>query len=186
VKTNKSYTEYINAISYVQKNSSYVRMNYERNPVLKPFSAVDKVLNIIDGTSWKNSGQELFYEIDVPETGNDKLSFFYQNVKNDFSAFRTIRIDGEIPFKEMMAYEFPETKGNKWELEVLSDKNNKPFEFYLTKGKHILSVRADYEPVAESVRNIQLLLDHINKFTLDIIKITGREVDKDRTWRLTR
>lgn len=180
------YEAYVNAISYVEKNSSYVRMDYMRDPSLTPFNAVDKVLNIITSESWKHAGQELVYEFEVPETGNYKLAFYYQNTKNDFSVFRTIRIDGEIPFREMMAYEFPTTKGNKWRLEVLSDPQGKPYEFYLTAGKHQLSIRADQEPVARSIRNLQLILDHLNKFTLDIIKITGRDIDKNRTWDFTR
>src|SRR5690606_11036703 len=178
------YEAYVNAISYVEKNSSYVLMDYMRDPSLTPFNAVDKVLNIITSESWKHAGQELVYEFEVPETGNYKLAFYYQNTKNDFSVFRTIRIDGEIPFREMMAYEFPTTKGNKWRLEALSDPQGKPYEFYLTAGKHQLSIRADQEPVARSIRNLQLILDHLNKFTLDIIKITGRDIEDRKSTRL--
>ncbi|NLG81290.1 MAG: extracellular solute-binding protein [Bacilli bacterium] len=179
-----NHQEYINAISYIEKNSSYVRMNSVKNPYLTPFHPIDKKLNVIDGYSWRKSGQEITYEIEVPHSGNYKLALYYQNTKNDFSVFRTIRIDGKVPFKEFLTYEFPMTKGNKWELEVLSDKSGKPYEVYLEAGKHYLSISATAEIVSESVRNIQLILDHINKFTLDIIKITGKEIDKNRTWNI--
>ncbi len=182
----KKSQNYVNAIDYLEKNSSYIRMNYANEPSLTPYDAVDRVLNVIDGASWDKAGQQLTYEINVKETGNYKLAFYYQNTKNDFNVFRTIRIDDEIPFAEMKSYEFPVTKSNKWKTEILSDKNNQPYEFFLTEGKHKISITADYEPVSESIRNIQLVLDHINKFSLDIIKITGKEVDKNRTWKFTR
>jgi ABC-type glycerol-3-phosphate transport system substrate-binding protein len=181
-----NFKEYINAISYVEKNSSYVRMRSVKEPTLTPFDPIDKKLNVIDSVSWTNSGQELTYEMNVPQSGNYNLAFYYQNSKNDFSVFRTFRIDGVTPFAELKAYEFPVTKGNNWELEVLSDKSDVPYEIYLEAGFHTLSITADYEPVAESVRNIQLVLDHINKFNLDIVKITGKDIDKSRNWNLTK
>lgn len=184
-ETSQGIRQYVNAISYVEKNSSYIRMDSVNNPALEPFHAVDRLLNVIDGGSWSKSGQELVYEVTVPETGNYKLALYYQNSKNDFVVFRTIRIDGKILFKEMMAYPFPATKG-KWQLEVLSDDNCQPYEFYLTKGTHQISLAADYEPVAKSVRDIHLLLNHINQFSLEIIKLTGKNIDKNRTWQLTR
>ena len=41
-------------------------------------------------------------------------------------------------------------------------------------------------PVARQLRDLQLLIDHINQFSLDIKKITGKEVDNNRTWHFSR
>jgi ABC-type glycerol-3-phosphate transport system substrate-binding protein len=41
-------------------------------------------------------------------------------------------------------------------------------------------------PLARQLRDLQLLIDHINQFSLDVKKITGKEVDKNRTWHLSR
>lgn len=185
-ESDKEISQYINAISYMEKNSSYIRMASMNNPSLEPFHPVDKLLNIVDGASWYKSGQELIYEITVPQAGNYQLAFYYQNRKNDFAVFRTVRIDGEIPFREVMAYLFPVTKGNSWQLETLAKADGEPFEFYLTEGTHQVSITADYEPVAKSVRDIHLVLNHINQFSLEIIRLTGKNIDKNRTWQLTR
>ncbi len=174
----------VNAIDYVEKNSSFARLLSFNDPSVEPHDAVDKLLNVVDGAAWKDSGQELSYEITVPESGNYHLSFHYLNDKNDFSIFRTIQIDGEVPFKELLSYEFPATGTNSWENITLG--NNEPFEIYLTKGTHILTLKVETAAVAESVEEIRLLINHINQFALEIVKITGTNADQNRTWNITK
>lgn len=176
----------INARSYSEKNSSYVRLFPLDSPTASPHDPVDKKLNIIDGESWYDPGKEVTFTFQVKESGNYKLALHAMPDKDDFQVFRSIRIDGEIPFEEMKAYGFKDTKAEQYIYEVLSDANGQAYEFYLEEGTHSISLRADYAPIAEDVRIIQLVIDHINTFSLDIRKITGKEVDKNRTWQLTK
>ncbi len=177
---------YVDAISYLEKNSSFIRMGSYKSPSVEPFDAVDKKINIIDGAGWRMAGQEITYQIEVKETGYYGLAFHYFNNKNDFSVFRTLKIDGEIPFKEMQAYEFPYTGEAKWTNKVISDSEGAAYKFYLEAGTHTLTFKAENDPVAHSLIEMQLLIDHINQFSLDIRKITGKDIDKKRTWKLTR
>lgn len=177
--------QFINAISYKEKNSSYIRMNAYQSPSVTPFSSVDKKINIIDGMGWQISGQEITYDIEVKEDGFYQLALHYMNDKEDFSVFRTIKIDGDIPFEEVKAYEFEYTKG-KWANKVVSAEDSTPYKFYLSRGKHSISFKAENEKVASSIAELQFLINHINQFTLEIRKIVGKEVDKKRTWRLTK
>ncbi|MBN2795605.1 MAG: extracellular solute-binding protein [Clostridia bacterium] len=181
----KDITISVNATEYTLKNSSYVRLMSYDSPTVSPNDPVDKKLNIISGESWVDPGKEITFEVEVEETGNYKLAFHSLPGKDDFQVFRTLRIDGEIPFKEVSAYGIKDTKANLFSYETLSNEKGKPYEFYLTQGKHEISLRADYAPIAADVRMIQLVIDHINTFSLDIRKITGKEVDKNRTWKLT-
>ena len=176
----------IDAISYVEKNSSFIRMASEQTPSVSPFDAVYKKLNIIDGAGWNQGGQEITYEVDIKEDGFYNLAFHYLNNKSDFSVFRTIKIDGEIPFREVISYPFEYTGTTQWANKVVSDPNGTPYKFYLSKGKHTITLKAENEPVSKSLDDLQLLIDHINQFSLEIRKITGKEVDRKRTWRLTR
>lgn len=175
----------VNATEYTQKNSSYVRLSAYDSPTVTPFDAVDKKLNTIAGESWKDAGKDIEYEIQVDSDGFYKLALHYMPLKDDFSVFRTIRIDGEIPFAEMKAYPFKDVRNNKFSYETLSDKAGNYYEFYLTEGTHTISFTADYEPISKEIRTLQLIIDHINQFSLDIRKVTGKEVDKNRTWRIT-
>ena len=175
----------VDAINYIEKNSSYVQPFALGNNSVRPFDPVYKKLNIIDGLSWRRSGQALIYEIEVPETGRYKIALHYANYKNDFQVLRSIAIDGKIPFAELKAYRFDPTINSAWKNEVLQSEDGDPFYFYLTKGTHTLTVRAENEPLQNSLRKIQLVVDHINTFALEIRKITGKEIDKNRTWKFT-
>jgi ABC-type glycerol-3-phosphate transport system substrate-binding protein len=174
----------VNSIDYIYKNSSYISMFSYESPTVNPFDPIDKKLNIVTGSSWRNPGKNITYELNVKEDGYYKLAVHYYPGNDDYSIFRTIRIDGEIPFKEAKAYPFSDVTGNRFYYETISDENGEPYMFYLTEGRHEITLTADYEPVSMQVRKLQLLSDHINQFSLDIRKITGKEVDKNRTWRL--
>jgi len=174
----------IDATEYSEKNSSYVRLYAFQNPSVSPFDAIDKKLNVINGAAWYRSGQEVTYTFEVEETGNYQLAFHYLNDKNEFSVFRAIYIDGAIPFEALTAYEFKATGTATWENEVLgTDDTN--YELYLTAGTHTISFRAVTEPIRSEIRDIQLLVDHINAFALNILKITGVNIDIDRQWNFT-
>lgn len=179
------FEQRINAISYISKNSSFVRLGAHPSITASPFDPVYRKLNVIDGLSWNRAGQAVDFKVTVPQSGYYKLSFHYNNDRPDFSVFRSIYINGVIPFKEAEAYAFKPTRSGRWAIETLSDAQGNPLWFYLEAGDNVLTLRAETAPIQESLNTLQLLVDHINQFALDIRKITGGEVDRNRTWRLT-
>ncbi|MDP3306488.1 MAG: extracellular solute-binding protein [Erysipelotrichaceae bacterium] len=180
-----NFEQKINAIDYTSKNSSFIRLSSHPSVSVSPYDPVDKKLNVIDGVSWSKSGQSVDYPFSVPQSGYYNISFHYSNSKPDFSVFRSIAIDGQVPFEEVESYAFTPTKTGKWEIETLKDSNGDPFWFYLEVGNHVLTLRGETAPIQRSLDTLQLMIDHINQFALDIRKITGKEVDRNRTWKLT-
>jgi ABC-type glycerol-3-phosphate transport system substrate-binding protein len=174
--------EFYNAIDYVSKNTSFVRLMSYQNAALLPYNPTTKMLNVIDGQAWSEAGQEVTFEFEVPSNGLYTLTFDYMNDKSDYSTFRSIVIDDQILFDELLAYEFPFTN-SQYENHTLGGVN--PYQFYFEAGTHTMTLRAETDPVSESVRDLQLLIDHINEFALDIIRITGKDIDENRTWKLT-
>ena len=172
----------INAIDYTFKNSSYVRLTAYQNPSVTPFGAVYKKINCIDGTAWNKNGQSITYEFDVAESGYYNIGFHYLNSKDQFSVFRTILIDGEVPFEEMLSYEIKAKSQSKWSYETLNDgKNN--YKFYLEAGHHMLTIRAENSKVSQALRDIQFLIDHINQFSLQVKRLIGGDTaDKNKSW----
>lgn len=175
----------INATEYVNKNSSYVRLYSFQSPSVTPFDAVDKKLNVINGGAWYRSGQEVSYTFNVVEEGLYNLNMHYLNDKNEFSVFRSIYIDGKIPFEELNNYVFSTTGQSTWANEILGNDSG-AFDIYLSAGDHTITFRADVDKVNEELRNIQLLVDHINAFSLNILKITGVNIDQNRKWEFTK
>jgi len=173
------------AIHYSSKNSSFVRLSSYGSPSVSPFSVNTKLLNIIDGVAWNKSGQAVSYTIDVKEAGAYALAVHYLNDKTDFQVFRSILIDGKIPFQELEAYAFDYTGGGNWGVELISDDQKEPYLFNLSKGTHKITFMAENEPLVPSLTTIRNLIAHINAFALDIRKITGRDIDRNRTWKLT-
>lgn len=174
----------IKATDYAYKNSSYVQALAENNPSVTPFDPIYKKLNIISGNTWQLAGQSVTYEVEVPTSGMYKLALRYANYKYDFPVFRSIRINGEIPFSEVSGYAFPQTTNNSWAVETLHDESG-DFYFYFDAGINTITLRAETEPLQQALRKIQMVIDHVNTFSLDIRRITGKDIDKNRTWKFT-
>lgn len=181
---NSDRLESIPAISYTEKNSSYIRLASQKNPALEPYDPVDKKINIIDGGGWNKAGQSITYEFEVPVDGDYELSFHYYNGKEDFTVFRTIAVDGEIAFAEMVDVSFPYSN-RRWQNMTLANEEGEPYLLRLAAGSHSITLTATQGLIAPSVDRLQLLINHINQFALDIRKITGKDIDQNRTWRLT-
>lgn len=172
----------INAIDYIEKNTTQAIYASENNPALTPQDNEYKKINTL---TWTDPGSLITYEMDAPQDGYYYLAFHYKNSKEEFDVFNTILIDGEVPFEELSCYGFPSTD-NGWENEVLKDAKGNPYEIYLTKGMHTISMRSEQEPIVEAWRYAKLIAEHVSKFELEITKITGSVQDKDRTWQMTR
>lgn len=171
----------VNAIDYTIKNSAEIIYNSTASPSVTPYSAEYKFLNTL---SWKNPGDEISYEIEVYQDGLYRLALHYKNEKEEFNSYETIMIDGKVPFQELSCYAFPYT-GSSWENEILHGEDGEPYYVYLTKGTHTLTLKSEMEPVIEAWRYGQLIAEHVTQFTLDIKKISGQDVDKYRTWKMT-
>lgn len=172
----------IKAVDYVEKNTSQAIYSSENNPMAEPYDSYYKKLNTL---SWAKAGAEIEYQFEAPKDGLYQIAVCYNNSKEEFSVFNTIRIDGEVPFRELKNYAFPST-GTQWANEVLSDEDGNPYEIYLTAGVHTISIRTETEPLEQALKYVKVLSEHVTQFDMAITKITGSSVDKNRTWKMTR
>ncbi|MDF2906385.1 MAG: transporter, substrate-binding protein [Herbinix sp.] len=172
----------VDSNDYTLKNTTQAIYTAENNPALTPHSSEYKKLNTI---TWTDAGSEITYELNAPKDGYYHIAFHYRNGKEEFDVFQTIRIDGEVPFAELQNYAFPATQNN-WDNETLSDAKGKPYEIYLTAGSHALTLRAEQEPIVKAWHYAKLIGEHVSKLELDITKISGSALDKNRTWQMTR
>jgi ABC-type glycerol-3-phosphate transport system substrate-binding protein len=172
----------IEAENYDVKSDSFIRVGNVQNAALHPYSTNEKRLNIIEGASFKDAGQKILWNFEVPNSGMYSIGFSYaQNTKQGMSVFRNIEIDGNTPFQEMKDYPFQYT-GLKFENLIVSDKAGQDLKVWLDKGKHTIAMEADAQPVEAIVLKLKDIMLQINSAGIDIKKLTGGKKDVNRTW----
>lgn len=180
VRNNESVIE-IEAEQFSSKNASSIQVQYNRDPMTTPESLNAIRFNTAGGWSWYKGGQAVTWEIDIPEDGLYKLGMrANQNFRSNLTVFRTISIDGKVPFQEMMNYPFPYSSG--WQGATLQDAEGNPYEFYLAKGRHTLRMEANYERYMPLLVQIEGMLDEFKAISSDLRTATGNREDRYRVW----
>lgn len=196
----KTYKEYLaenkNAVKYsgeqkVIQGEAYARKNdYSvslrsdtESALVSPSNPKAGYINYIGGTTWSSPGQELVWEIDVPHDGMYKIgASFKQSTIINGSVYRILKIDGKIPFGEASNLAFPYSAN--WQFRSFSDKNGEDYLFYLTAGRHTLSLTVTLSDVAEVFDRLNKIVEQLGKTYLDIVMITGESPDTNRDYEL--
>lgn len=150
---------------------------------ISPYSPAVVKINTIGGNNWRLPGQWIAWEMDVPESGfyhigmNTKQSF----VRGTYSA-RRLKIDGVTPFQEVEEIKFK--YDSSWRMEVLGEDGGDPYLFYLTKGKHELSMEVNLESMAPLINEVEQGLLNINALYRQILMITSSSPDNYRDYQL--
>ncbi len=181
VKDSESALE-IDAVYYSKKNSTDAIYGTEAKDSLTRFNIDYEKLNTL---GWAAAGIEVTYTFNVKKTGNYNITFHYSNGKKEFQAFETIKLDGQVPFKELYNYAF-EPVSSGYDNVTLADKDGKNYNFYLTEGVHTISIKQENQPVMEAYTYALIMQKHITDFQLEITKITGSDVDTERNWKMTK
>ena len=166
------------------KSSYYLVGKSDASTVdVTPHSPVGNVINYIGGGNWKNTGETLLWETPELKAGYYRIGFsFRQNSVIGGKTYRTLTIDGEIPFLEAMAvgFEFD----NDWQQTFFENENGEAYLIYLSEGKHTIAMSVASGEIAE-VRS--LLTDAVRKLGnlyIDMTMITGENVDIYRDYEL--
>ncbi|UJF35614.1 carbohydrate-binding protein [Paenibacillus hexagrammi] len=115
------------------KNDSSITLAFDNDIANSPYVRGKISYNTIDGNHWSTNNQEISWGFDVPETGFYKIAMReQQSFVSNRSSFRSILINGKVPFSELTAYRFPYDSG--WKGTALADEQGTPYEFYLQKG----------------------------------------------------
>ncbi|MCD9026174.1 extracellular solute-binding protein [Cohnella silvisoli] len=185
--------EVIEAEQYLQKSNTSIQTNFTSEPHISPDPKGRIVYNVLGGDRWRNPGDWVEWKMDVPTDGWYVLDLkFYQGYRGDFKAFRTLMIDGVVPFRQMLHYALP--ANDNFEIASFQDDNGHPYRFYMTKGKHTLRLISDASPMQPALLALRDILDEVNELDLSISKITGNygkgrvsatlNLDTQRTWDL--
>lgn len=167
----------------VLKSSKFLTsMCCRSDAAVLPSDPFSERINYIGGGNWKTAGDTISWEIDVKETGLYKLGFHYhQTYQQEGISYRKLLIDGRSPFAQAQAIPF---KYNKWDFYTFSDNSGKPYEIYLTKGRHTVSLSVTLGNLAEFSLGLQETVNKIGNIYRSIVMITGETPDKNRDYNL--
>lgn len=158
------------------KSSSTLRGTNNGDPACTPFEYGHAKINTLGGTMWQGANQSVTYGFKVDKAGLYAISMrVLMNYRDGIPSYRSIAIDGEIPFAEFGAYKFAYDK--KWRTEILSDDNGEPYYIYLDEGEHTLTMsvkQGELSAVTEMMEHDSNLL---SQTLLKIKMIVGQSPD---------
>ncbi len=161
--------------------------------ITEPQDASQLLLNAIGGDGgekWKNIGQWVRWNIEVPETGWYQITLrFKQSVLEGTFSSRTLRVatasmlaEGklpEIPFEE--AYYLQFNYRDDWQTAALND-GSTTFKIYLEKGVNQIELESSLGNMAEILRRVNASMTTVNAIYIKILMITGSEPDSNRDY----
>ncbi|WP_409345458.1 extracellular solute-binding protein [Paenibacillus sp. MBLB4367] len=189
----QTWYEVVEAERYSQKSNIAVQTNYFSEPHISPDPKGRIVYNVLGGDRWRTPGDWVEWTIEVPDDGWYDIDLkFYQGFRRGLQAYRTVMLDGKVPFREMLHYAIP--ANDNFQIRSLQDEHGNPFQFYLTKGKHTLRLVADASLTKPAVIALQHALQELDALDRSIRLITGnygqgagatkQNLDTLRTWNL--
>lgn len=186
----KGYKNYNGAQINIQGEKAYRKSAYNlisqsdaTSANVTPYDAVVGKVNYIGGNNWSGAGDTISWKLDIPQDGLYAITFAYQQsyIVNG-SAYRILRVDGEIPFLEAAEIDF--NYCNSWKRKQFTDKSGKPYLIYLTKGEHVLSLEVNLCCLSDFAIELKDQIYKLGEIYREIVMITGDTPDANRDYSL--
>ena len=167
----------------VRSKKSMVPLSDNSSANIEPHDAYKSRINYIGGKNWNRPGDTITWYINVPETGYYSLGFNYrQNTTINETFYRTLKIDGEIPFEQAKRIKF--RYSGSWKNTNFTDEKENPYKIYLEKGKHSLSLSVTMGELSKICGELNSLVYKLAEFYRSIVMITGENPDANRDYSL--
>lgn len=148
-----------------------------------PYSITSTKLNYIGGEQWKVPGQWIEWDFEVPADGFYNITIKgRQGYQRGGVSSRKITIDEQLPFSEAMSVGF--TYNTDWDMLTLSDENEVPYDFYLTKGSHTIRLEATLGDLGEVLNELSDSVFRLNLIYRKLIILTGTNPDAHRDYNI--
>lgn len=168
------------------KNSPNLSRVPNYDPRTSPNVSGYKRLNTMGDNYWSRGGQSITWSFTVPESGLYRIDMrALASYTNGLPVYRQIKVDGEVPFSELLEYRFD--YGKDWRIETLSDESGKPYLFYFEAGcVHTLTMTVVLSAYSELILSLnddaQLFADYLLKVTM----LVGTSPDVNYEYEITR
>lgn len=174
----------VQAENSLRKSASAIYPTYDRTSAhTQPYHSTQMRLNTIGGSGWKQVGEWIEWELDVPQDGLYQIGLrYHQNQVKGYYVTRKVMIDGEVPFAEMNAVKF--AYHSDWDYMNLADENGEAYRFYLTAGKHTLRMQVTLGDMTPLIEEMEETVYALNALYREVIMITGTDPDFYRDYYL--
>lgn len=160
-------------------NHSSITRGISKDIGVLPFSISKLKLNVLGTDNYREPGDAVSWIVDVPEPGYYHISLKVKQDRQKTTTYRTLYINGEIPFEEATHLAFPFAR--QWQNVTLSNLAGEPYLFYLAPGDE-LTLAVDSSLFIEVARKMRQLSDEMTQFGLEVTKLTRNNVDKSIDW----
>lgn len=169
------------AVTLEKSSSDLYPLSDRTSPATKPNSPGKTRLNTVGGSNWCYVGDSISWKLEIPADGWYTVSLRQrQNINQGLNSYRTLLIDGQLPFREAEALCFPYEM--KWQVVTLGGET--PYRFYLTAGEHTLTLSCTAGPMAQALRELNQAILDLNALYREIIMVTGTSPDVYRDYNL--
>lgn len=182
-----SWHTIMEAERYTQKSHPSIQTGSHNEPHVSPDPLGRIVYNTIDGNRWKKPGEFIDWTFEVPETGWYEIDLkYFQRFNGKSNIYRTIEINGQVPFLEMLNYAIP--YNNQLEFHTLQNADGESYKFLLQEGENTLRMISDASMMNSALLALRQTTRALYQLEQEIRKITGdygvNAIDRNRTWDL--
>ncbi len=180
----KDFSVTVEGEDSVRRSSPSLYARYDRSsPATVPCDVYRTVLNYIGGDPWRDAGQWIEWDFEVPEDGWYNITIKGRQTYNRGSvSARIVYVDGVVLFDDMANVGF--AYKNAWQMNTLSDENGEAFRFYLTKGKHTLRTEATLGDLGALLSDMEESIYRLNQMYRKVLVLTGVTPDQYRDYHL--
>jgi ABC-type glycerol-3-phosphate transport system substrate-binding protein len=140
-------------------------------------------LNTLGRSNWNQPGSSVSWKVGIEKPGLYRLGFrFRQSENSGMYSYRTLRINGGVPFREAETIAF--SYSQKWQTMIFQVDGGDAW-IYLEPGD-VLTLSATSGALAPVLREIRQTVLTLNALYREIIVVTGTEPDIFRDYGLDR
>ncbi|MDO9628307.1 MAG: extracellular solute-binding protein, partial [Acholeplasmataceae bacterium] len=171
----------IEAEENTYKNSSTIARGTSRDPLVEPFSMTKLKLNVLGTDSYDSAGDAVTWQVDVKSSGWYYITLRAQMLRQNATSFRTLYINGEIPFEE--AKHIPISYQRKWQNITLKTIDQEIIKVYLEPGD-LITLEVDSSLFTSTLEKLRMITSEMSALGLDVTKLTRNNTDRGIDWEM--
>lgn len=169
-----------------RKSDPTVQMGTSTEALVQPESKGSVVYNIMGGWRYGRRGAWAEWKFNVPEDGYYTITPVYeQEFIRGRNVYRTISVDGHVPYRELLQYPFGYAN---WNGETLRTGDGSEILFKLARGEHTLRMQVNTTVNRPAIENLDRAAGQLKELGENVRRITGvvndKTIDKGMNWRL--